>query len=53
MSVIISPTVPDLDDDDECVVNGMRTGRGIISIWKNSAPMSLGPHQIPHNLTWD
>jgi hypothetical protein len=39
--------------DDECgAVGGMIIGRGNRSIRRKSAPVSLWPPQIPHDLTW-
>jgi hypothetical protein len=42
-----------IDDDDYGTVRGMRIGRGNRSTRRKSAPVSLCPPQIPHDLTWD
>jgi hypothetical protein len=44
---------PHVIDGDECgAVGRMRIGRGNWSTWRNPAPVSLCPPQIPHDLTW-
>jgi hypothetical protein len=47
------PVVPAPDDTGYEAFGGMRIGRRNCSTGRKSAPVSLCPPEIPHDLTWD
>jgi hypothetical protein len=45
------PIVPAPGDYDDGEIDGMKIGKGNRSTWRNPAPATFCPPQIPHDLT--